>query len=372
MFGYETPGKYQGVPNNREFTKQDPDAFLTECLSSFIPSSVAPQQTRADGTFALADRREVCVPNSSAQARVCVLNTLGTITPALIMLRLHDFAEPVDVTTQKVYDIFFILQGFFYKENELRMMLIDLHGFKLFDAFAIREDLLHIFTTRNILRSSEPAQGFVGFYIKSNVSCEWLPLVKHLCSSVRLCKFHMAQQNFLADTSKGILGECYLETPPPSWRPFEQHMSSKLYCAVTLPNFAHNDAFSCQCSTFPMTTDITELMRHVRSGTHPDLIAFTQPTISALKATSSLTAASVVKSKTVHKPTFNAHGERFACKFSKSCQSPATCYWVECCKFSEPVSCRDHAKQAIANSAALGMVACPEHKVLGRAAFLVG
>jgi hypothetical protein len=371
-FSYSNFRKFLKIANSSMLsTKLEPD-FASDCFSSYIPSSVAPQQTYSDGTFALGDRREVCVPRNSAQSRVCVLNTLRTIAPALIMLRMNDFTEVAHPSDTTIYDVLFVLQDFFFKENELRMMVIDLHSFKLFDAFAVREDLLHVFTTRNILRSSELAQRFVGFYIKSNRSCEWLPLSKHLCSSVLSCKFGSAQQNFLSDTSQGILAECYIENPPPSWRPFEQYMNSKLYCPVQFPNLAHDDAFACPCSHLPSVSNIQEVMQHVRSGTHHELIAFVQPTIMALKATSALTVSSIAKPKTVHKPTFNIRGERLACKFSKNCQTPATCYWVECCHFSEPVSCRDHAKQALAKSAALGMVACPEHKVLGRAAFLVG
>jgi hypothetical protein len=342
-----------------------------------IPASVAPEQNRQDGVYVLGNARKLVVPESSAVARVCSLNSLRTVLPALALLRLTDCSSDIDALhANKEFDVLCVIQDWYFKNNELRMMVIELHTYKLFDAFVMREDLMHMFVASGMLKPPVNLQGFTGFYIKSHKSNDWISMPKSLCAGIRMCKFNFALQTYLYKRG-GILSECSLETPQSTWKPFAPTMTNLLYCTPQLCslNSDHVCCFpTCVCRTRAEWT-VLEALKILSTGVDAALSEHVHPTVCAIQSCVLLMKQGTVqpeKAKRKRKHNFNAKGERLPCLYSKTCMEPATCFWPMCCKATEPVACRLHTKKMLKQNAQhINMLPCPKHKLSSKPAAFV-
>ena len=324
-----------------------------------------------DSTYLLGNKRELTLPTNSTEARVSVLNSLRTILPSLCMLRFSDIADSVDETSTITHDFFFIIQDWYFKETELSMLLIDLESFKLFDAFVIRDDLFHMFVAKKIFKNAEPFQSFAGFYIRS-ANLEWISLNRAFCSAVKICKYNESLHSWL--TSESILKQCFVLNPPSSWHFFESSMSSFLFFTPQLPNLSvdghcHFQLCICKVQNWSLHT--------IPTSANILLTKFIEPSIVALQSyystCNSVTAAKPKRPK-VYKHSYNPKGERYRCLFSKRCLEPAVCYWTQCCKSNQPVSCKTHAKKCFYDSESnivCRVCKCPKHKISSKVAFLL-
>lgn len=330
---------------------------------NFVSTNV--EQVSHDGVYLLGNERKISIPQNSMDARCSVLNSLRTILPCMCMLRLTDVADVVDIDMEvKDFDYFFIIQDFYYKETELHMMVIDLKSFTLFDAFAIREDLFHMYVTKSKLKPTTKFQSFAGFYMRTP-QLEWLTMNRTLCSALKTCKYNESLHNWLTNKDS-LLNAFKLESPPESWRPFPEHYASYLFCSPTLSNC--NLQSSCLCQR-PGPWSICD----IKTSCDYSLIEYVQPTILALKsfAMKSSDVKPQLKSKK-RKHSFNSKGERLKCLFHKECKEPATCFWVSCCQATHPVACKKHTKAAMKPEDINSRISrCPKHKLSSRVASIL-
>lgn len=77
-----------------------------------------------------------------------------------------------------------------------------------------------------------------------------------------------------------------------------------------------------------------------------------------------------LKNSQLYSYHYNSQGERLLC-LENRCQQPAECYWVECCKPSEPICCKFHARRFTQSEKKMRMALCPKHNVTGKVAILL-
>jgi hypothetical protein len=332
-----------------------------------------------DSSYLLPNARDVVVPGSSASARQCILNALRTICPAQCKFSAHDIVETNQLASSDL-DMYFIIQDFFYKDCELRMMLLSLDNFRVYDAFVLREDILHILKSRKIVANdAELDVSFKGFFVRDK-DMQWVSLHKAFCCSVKAFKYNPALETWFAEAY--LFNHCSVFDPPKSWRALDQSLSGTLYTSPALPNLTSSgacDHLGCICHDD--SVPVPELLRRIPSLANKLLTQWVQPQVTALQLYETIMNkflagmdAKQDAGAVAANPTFNDRGERLRCLFHRNCTQPASCYWIQCCKPDVPVGCKQHSMehfQKDAITADCGMSMCPKHHVSGRFATLM-
>lgn len=329
-----------------------------------------------DTTYLVGNKREITIPENSTSARSSILNSLRTILPAVCKLKLDDIVHLP--TEYEGLEINFLIYDWFYKHSELRMLVLNLTNFCLYDAFTIRDDILHVLKSKKIIESSDVhTSSFDGYLIRNN-QLQWNSLNKSLCCSIKSCKFNSSLSLWFVEPI--LLQNCFVKNPPSSWKPFDHSFVHLLHFSPQLAFLQHNNKCSdsnCIC----MITDISiyDLLHKIPSCANEKLLQWIDPSIKSIQYyyKNFDTSISITPQiKKIKKPrfSFNLRGERCKCLLSLKCIEAATCYWVTCCEPNEPVACKQHAKdlfESDVTNVESGICICPKHKISSRVAFLL-
>lgn len=367
-------------------------------LNLSLPMMVLPSATHAmqmrsvedTELYMVADERKVQAPCDSNSARRAVLNALRTIVPCRAVFRVND---------QIVIDL--LLYDFFYRGTELRMVIITLDTQEMFDAFAFKQDVLHLLASCQTMISSSETKidwlwwlkrepNFDGFYIKCQQLNQYQSLQRTICSAAKHLKFNQSLVNWLNDVTRPFFSLARVPSVPFTWKPIPADLASKLYATPEL--FALTDQFTCPQYTrtgkacpcdFAKHDHYAEgsnsawshrrLLPYVPSSLPWQVRLFAQPCMADIRSIFWLTTTTLVKKEEptpsfTHYPVYDAAGTKITCQL---CSEPALCYLVECCKPSQPLYCHQHAIQELGKAGLVDMLTCPMHAITSRVAQLL-
>lgn len=316
-------------------------------------------------TYLLADARQVHLPTHSNEARRCVLNALRTITPTLCFLRLGDLGEFPAGQGYENETLYFIVYDWFYRNNDLRMLVVDFCLYHLHDASVLREDLLHLARSSKKLIQTVPdmqLSSFAGFYIQCRTSGTWHSLDQVLCTSVKRCRLNSSLLNWLDSSTMQFLRDAENPKPPTTWRPFQNDLhGQRLYSTAQLPlAWSHHeasygyvpDACCAACQQVQRCSRLQDLLRFIPEAMDRQLSVWIAPTL--LAVADKPPPIAVVAAETTQ--------QQLKCQI-QACEKTAKCFWNPCCTDHMPLLCENHAAEVVGAST---FSLCPKHRAVGQ------
>ena len=386
---------------NEELNEELRACFETPPPPAIIQPSVtcSVQMRSADDKdlYMVAEERKVQIPIDSNSARRAVLNALRTIVPCRAVLKIYDIL--VDL----------LLYDFFYRGTELRMVVIVLDTQEVYDAFAFKQDLLHVLASCNVIiqrtavdwnawLKKEPS--FEGFYIKCQGSGnQFQSLHRAICSAAKHLKFNQSLLNWLSDDNRFFFGAARVLNVPSTWKAVSPDLAHSLYANPEL--FALTEQYDCPqynktkriCACDMAKIDYWQeasgcpwlarrLLPYVPSSVAWQVRLLLQPCMSDIRrvywtttaAPQPVVAGPIIAPKLEEKvpnkvhPVYDNKGQQKRCI---SCSSPAVCYNVDCCEPSNPVYCAAHARKELNDKGLVDLITCPVHQITGRIAQLL-
>jgi hypothetical protein len=349
--------------------------------------------------FIVANSRKIENPAESGMARIAVLNALRTVVPSRGVFKIGNFK------------INLVIYDFYYCGAELRMIILVLSTLELFDAFAFKEDIMHMLkgcadiidqgNTQNVSACNQYSS-FNFYFIKLQQINKFQSLSKVICSAAKSIKFNKSLFNWMTDATRPFFQSGKITNIPKTWKPFPQQLVNLLSTTAFLPYIANKcdakDSTGTECACdlahsvhsqqSPYTKWSAEkLVEFLPNITHWKIKAFIRPcatvlaqlkytsqTISALpKQPSSLISIDCFKKPEplIGKFSYDQRGRRIRCQATKSCKNAVWCYFVNCCKPSEPVLCVYHAERKLQKRKDIKMELCPVHHQSGKIAKII-